>query len=240
MMMLAGLAVAALAWWLLKSAAKAEPKALAGLVRRAGGFLAFGAALLLLLRGRLDMALLLAGAGAWLLGLQSWPVAWPVPALFGRWAKPAGSVSRVRSALIEMEFDPATRRIGGMVLAGPFFGRTLDELGPVELRQLGELCGREDPEGLRLLQAYLDRRFAGRREDAERNGHAGARPDPQRGAMTHEEAYQVLGLEPGADADVIRRAHRNLMKKLHPDQGGSTYLASRVNQAKDVLLHRHR
>jgi hypothetical protein len=236
MMMLAGLAVAALAWWLLKSAAKAEPKALAGLVRRAGGFLSLGAALLLLLRGRLDMALLLGGAGAWLLGWH----AWPFPSLFGRLTKPAGSVSRVRSALIEMEFDPATRRIGGMVLAGPFFGRSLDELGPVELRQLGELCRREDPEGLRLLQAYLDRRFAGRREDAERDAHAGPRADPQRGAMTQEEAYQVLGLEPGADADVIRRAHRNLMKKLHPDQGGSTYLASRVNQAKDVLLHRHR
>jgi hypothetical protein len=236
MMLLAGLVAAALGWWFLKSAVRANPKALAVLVRRAGGVLALMAALVLLLRGRLDMAVLLGGLAGWLLG---WGMV-PFPALFGRAPRPANRVSRVRSALIEMDFDPATGGIAGTVLAGPFFGRQLDQLGAAELKQLDEVCRSEDPDGSRLLQAYLNRRFAGRGEDAERDGHARARPDPQRGAMTQEEAYQVLGLEPGADPDAIRRAHRNLMKKLHPDQGGSTYLASRVNQAKDVLLHRHR
>ncbi len=59
---------------------------------------------------------------------------------------------------------------------------------------------------------------------------------PASAAVPLDEAYLILGLAPGAGRDDVVAAHRNLMKRLHPDQGGSSYLASRVNEAKDVLL----
>lgn len=54
--------------------------------------------------------------------------------------------------------------------------------------------------------------------------------------MTIEEAYLVLGLNPGATREEIKAAHRNLIRRSHPDQGGTAYLAAKVNAAKDVLL----
>jgi hypothetical protein len=68
-------------------------------------------------------------------------------------------------------------------------------------------------------------------------GGGSARPPPNRpGAMTRKEAYEVLGLRPGASEAEIRDAHRRLMRGAHPDAGGSDWLASRVNQARDILL----
>jgi DnaJ-domain-containing protein 1 len=93
----------------------------------------------------------------------------------------------------------------------------------------------------RSLIEYLHSRRARRREYAQADAAAGQGRDAARGGeMTEQEAYQVLGLQPGASTDEISRAHRVFMKKLHPDQGGSTDLAARVNHARDVLLRGHR
>jgi len=161
-----------------------------------------------------------------------------MPAGLGqRWNKTPGQVSRVRTAFVEMELDHDTGTMRGQFVAGSRTGTALEALDITTLvASLAEI----DEESRALLAAYLDRRDAGWREHADAGSAARNGPAPSGGPMTQEEAYQILGIQPGASAAEIGRAHRALMKKLHPDQGGSTYLAARVNQAKDVLLRRHR
>lgn len=227
------------AWWISKNYGQLKSRAKPQLARQAGGVLALVVAAILGFRGRLDMALLVGSGGAWLLG---WDALWgflrggqplpPGPAA----ASPAAPAVRT----VQVEVDPRTGRLAGRVLGGPFAGRALDALAEPELLALRGECLGCDPESLRLVEAYLDSRSPAWREHAEADRDARGGPDLERPAMSQQEAYQVLGLEPGASAEEIRRAHRALLMKLHPDQGGSTYLASRVNQAKDALLDRHR
>jgi len=167
---------------------------------------------------------------------------WPgLDGLFRAHRKSAGQKSGVRTETIEMVLDHDSGRMEGRCLKGRFAGRDLSSLRDAELLQLLEGIGSADPQGAALLEAYLDRRFPGWRDRrAGGSARAGAQQQPRdrSGRMDHKEAYDVLGLKPGAGEADIRSAHRRLMMKLHPDQGGSTYLASRINEAKDVLLGR--
>jgi hypothetical protein len=231
---LLGVVVLILLLWAANAFSKADPKQAARLLRMIGGGAALIFAAFLLFRGEIGVAIPVGAVG---LGLLGWISLWPA-SLGGRTQKRPGQVSQVRSPFLEMELDHDTGAMRGRILAGRYEGVSLDALDPSTL--IG-LLGEIDNDSRQLLMAYLDRRDPRWREHGEKDAATGdggsAAPA---GKMTKEEAYQVLGLKPGASAEEIGRAHRLLMKKLHPDQGGSTYLAARVNQAKDVLLSRHR
>ena len=234
MALIFGLVVLALLLWALHAFTKVKPQTAAVVLKTGGGLGALAVAGLLGARGRLDVALPLGLTG---LGLLGW-LPWSIPGLGARMRKSAGQVSRVRSAFVEMELEHDTGTMRGRILAGRHEGAALDAL---DVATLAGFLPDIDEESRSLLMAYLDRREPLWRENAQADATAGSsRRGWSTGKMTEEEAYQILGVQPGASAKDIGLAHRSLMKKLHPDQGGSTYLAARVNEAKDVLLRRHR
>ncbi|MFY9836662.1 MAG: DnaJ domain-containing protein [Xanthobacteraceae bacterium] len=230
---LLGLVVLLLLMWAANAFSKADPKQAARVLRAIGGGAALVLAVFLLFRGEIGVAIPVGVFGLGLLGWMS------LPATFtARTQRSTGQSSRVRTAFLEMELDHDTGAMRGRVLAGKHRGASLDALDRATLLSL---LGEFDDDSRNLLAAYLDRREPGWREYAQRDAGAGrGARSASAGKMVEEEAYQILGVAPGASAEEITRAHRSLMKKLHPDQGGTTYLAARINEAKEVLLRRHR
>ncbi len=213
-----------------KAFVAANPATLARLARLAGGLVALVVGGILALTGRAAIGAPLAFLGVSVL------MRWSLPGLSGRASRPSGGTSRVRSSMLAMELDLDSGSARGQVTSGTFAGRDLDSMDTSELAALMRELEASDPDGVSLLEAYMNRRSPGGREDLKGNARARHRHPPRQGAMTEDEAYQILGLDPGAGPEEVRRAHRALMKKVHPDHGGSDWLASRINQAKDVLL----
>ena len=152
-----------------------------------------------------------------------------------------GQRSSIRTRFLEMTLDHASGDLEGLVLEGEAQGQRLSALGLDQLLRLLERYRREDAQSAALLEAYLDRTQGNvwRQSDGDNTGPGGRREGhqaPYGGVMNREEALAVLGLAPGADEATIRDAHRRLMQRLHPDRGGSDYLAAKLNEAKRVLL----
>ena len=157
---------------------------------------------------------------------------------FGNKRKTPGQKSGVRTQVLEMVLDHDSGRMEGRCIKGRFAGRDLSSLSQTESLHLLDELRSIDSQGAILMEAFLDRRWQGWRDRNANDRAKTERGTPRSGGMTANEAYDVLGLKPGAQQEQIRAAHRRLMMKFHPDQGGSTYLAARINEAKEILLAR--
>ena len=241
--LVAGVILLLLGLYGLKLWTRADPKVLSQILFRSVAYAALLGAVGALVTGRFAAALPLVVVGVGLLGrLDPGGVGGFLGSLFrGGGIGGSGSgprTSQVRSGLFEMILDQRTGDLTGRIISGPRAGT---DLGALSVPELVELRGDCDAQSLALLEAYLDRRAPAWRENAQRNHGAGGvgGNSAASDAMSEEEAYQILGLDPGAGADAVRTAHRTLMKKLHPDHGGSSYLAARINRAKEVILRKH-
>jgi hypothetical protein len=144
------------------------------------------------------------------------------------------SASEIVTPYLRMSLDHDTGTMTGTVLAGQFAGMRLAELTVTDLIALLRECRATDGDGARLLEAYLDRLHPNWRDAM--GGDQTAPPGRSGEDMTAAEAYEILGLQPGADEAAIRTAHHRLMMQMHPDHGGTDYLATKINRARDVLL----
>lgn len=205
--------------------ARADTKTLLLVIKWVGGAFAVLVALYLIASGRAFQIIWVA---------LFLPVLWRMLRGFGRGQPSAGQASDIETDYLRMTLDHDSGEMMGVVLRGAFSGRDLGDLGLEELLSLFEECLRADEKGARVLEAYLDRgRHQGWRDamDARNtNGKPGAAP------MTHTEAREILGVGEDATVDEIKAAHRGLMQRNHPDHGGSTYLAAKINLAKEMLL----
>lgn len=226
--LISGLATLVIGLLALRAFARANPARLSRRLTLSGGVVSLLAAALLFVRGLEVIAVPLAMFGSYLLwGSTSGP--WGASS-----RRSKGQSSRITTEHLEMELDHDTGEMHGRVLKGLFKDRDIDNLSPADMALLWQDCRHTDPQSAQLIEAYLDRVHPSWREDMARGESDMSRgPD---GRMDLEEALDILGLKPGADAEDIRRAHRDLMLKLHPDRGGSTYLAAKINEAKDVAL----
>jgi len=224
--------VVLIVWWF----SRAQPAQILGGLRTAILVVAAVVMIWLLIFRLYAVAMLVPVAG-----LALWRMA---PGMLGRLRARAqgrqyGRQSGVRTRWLSMTLDHVSGEAEGEVLQGRFAGRRLIDLTLTELLAL-RIEAAEDQQSLALLEAWLDRRhpdWRGLQAPGEGDGPGAEERGGSRPPMTREQAYAVLGLAPGASIEEIKQAHRRLMLKLHPDQGGSDWLAAELNEAKDLLLH---
>jgi hypothetical protein len=222
--LLLGLALLFAVLLLVQWFVNANPKSLVLAVKCIGGAALALALLYVVLSGRFVLIF-------WLAMLA--PIALRMFRRFSNAQPSPGQSSDVETAYLRMVLDHDSGEMAGTVLKGDFAGRDLGDLGLDDLLDLFELCLGADEKSAQVLEAYLDRgRHANWRDAMNARQGRGV----GRAAMTVDEARDILGVGPGAGSDEIRAAHRELMKQNHPDRGGSTYLAAKINLAKDLLL----
>jgi hypothetical protein len=144
---------------------------------------------------------------------------------------PSARQSQVNTAFLKVTLDHDSGMLTGEVMDGPLAGRQLSQLSFEAALELHRFCA-ADPQSSQLLEAWLDRTWPDWREAASLHGGGQGEPGP----MSRQEACDILGVAPDANRDAIKEAHHRLMVRLHPDHGGTNYLAAKINQAKDLLI----
>ena len=228
--------------WLLKE----DPKKVAQYLRRGTLWFAIAAIVLLAATGRLNWIFAAIAAALPFLGrvlsllkyvpilsqLYSHIQSSQAASAYRPGTSNKAQTSQVNSRFLRMTLEHDSGKMDGEILDGELKGKRLSELDLTQLKSLLRQYRQQDDESFAFLEAYLDRLYGEDwREPGTEQGHT-----ISDGPMSEQEARDILGVTTKATEEEITNAHRRLMQKLHPDRGGSTYLAAKINQAKDLLL----
>ncbi len=150
----------------------------------------------------------------------------------------SGQQSEICTRWLKMTLDHDSGAMQGEIIGGSYRGRTLQQLSIPELADFYQQCRAQDTEAVRLLDAWIQRhhpdewqQWQQQQQNRQRSGGADNSDE-----LSLEDAWEILGLQPGASREEILKAHKRMMVRVHPDKGGSNYLASKINRARDLLL----
>ena len=149
----------------------------------------------------------------------------------------SAQTSTVKARFLDLTLNHDTGDINGIIREGEHKGQTLSQLSIEELIECWQLWKTSDIASARLLTAYLDRKPGNNTWQSTVNDSGTMHDEVTK--MTEVEALAILGLTKPIDRQIIIQTHRRLIQKLHPDRGGSNYLAAKINQAKDYLLNQY-
>lgn len=220
-------------WMLSNWFKRAKPSVAARVLKRSGYAVLVVLGLWLVLTGKLaGLFAVAAGLMPWVMRAARLHGLWQVLRRFGiqmRGGTPSpGKASQVETHFLRMELDHDSGRLDGLILEGIFSGRRLSQLSEAQAVELWREV-QADAESARVLQAWLERTWPEWRDEPPPAA-------PPKSGMSVDEAREILGVSAQAGPDDIRAAHRRLMLANHPDHGGSTWIAARINQARDLLL----
>ena len=231
-------------YWLAKWFIRTPPKQVAKRVKQSTLIVVAALLMVMALTGKLHWLFgLLAGlmpfAQRLLALLRGYQMFKNMAGQFQKKSTTAPPQSTITTALLKMTLDHDSGELSGIVLDGQFRGQQLNDMPLDTLTTLLADCRVQDEESTTLLETYLDRRFGEQwREQFEQppGSQSTHQYQSDSGNMTVNEAYEVLGLSANASAEDIKTAHKRLIQKLHPDRGGSAYLATKINKAKEILM----
>lgn len=199
------------------------------LLRNYGSLIAVALLVVFIATGKLNWLIGALGSAGLLIWRNLFLLKKFAPLLFQLANKHAGFAPIIRTKFLKVQLSK--ENLQGEIIEGPLKGNQLAELSSEDIEKLSLYYKENDKESLLLLHAYIQHQNINPNSRQQNSQYQ----EPSSLEPSKKEALEILGLDDSAGREEILKAHKKLLQRLHPDRGGSNYLAAKVNRAKDIL-----